>query len=260
VADEGLLLLFLMALIILGGIGWTALVDIYRHRRRFRRYSLDTKLVIVTSLFLWMAGALLMSLAEYSNADTLGNLNRIEQIVNALFHSVSARTTGLQTIDFGQAKDFTKLTYSILMFIGGGAASMAGGIKVNVLAVVIAAVISALRARQQAEAFGREIASRQVQRALTVGVLSMSLIIMTMPVLTITEPELDFLDLLFDTVSAFGTVGLSTGIAPDLSLWGKIVLMIIMLIGRLGPLTLVLALAPQRQPIYHFIKEPVFIG
>lgn len=258
-ADQELLLFILMGLIALGGIGWTVLGDIYHHRS-FTHLSLDTKLVIVASVFLWVAGLLVLFLAEFGNDQTLGNLSIVGRLVNSLFHSVSGRTAGLQTIDFGQASDFTKLTYPAFMFIGGGAGSVAGGIKVNTLAVIMVAVISAMRGRQQAEAFGREIAFRQVMRALAVGMLSMALIFSVIPVLTITEPDLAFLDLLFETVSAFGTVGFSTGITSDLSLIGKIAFMITMLVGRLGPLTLALVLAPQRQLSYSFMREPVSIG
>jgi trk system potassium uptake protein TrkH len=146
------------------------------------------------------------------------------------------------------------------MFIGGASGSVAGGIKVNTFAVIIAAVISSVKGRPQTEAFGREIPQRQVLRALTVGVLGMGLIIIIMPTLTLTEPDIAFLDLLFDAVSAFGTAGVSTGIVPDLSLAGKIIFIVTMFIGRLGPLTLALALAPREQPMYRFIEERVTIG
>ena len=258
-ADQELLLFILMGLIALGGIGWSVLGDLYRHRS-FTRLSLDTKLVVIASIFLWVTGLLVLFLAEFGNDQTLGNLSIVGRLVNSLFHSVSGRTAGLQTIDFGQASDLTKLTYPVFMFIGGGAGSVAGGIKVNTFAVIMAAVISSMRGRQQAEAFGREIPYGQLMRALAVGMLSMPLIIIVISVLTITEPNLASLDLLFETVSAFGTVGFSAGITSDLSLVGKIAFMITMFVGRLGPLTLALALAPQRQPIYHFVEEPVSIG
>ena len=126
--------------------------------------------------------------------------------------------------------------------------------------MLIFAVVSSVRGRAQAEAFGREIAHTQVLRALTVAVLGVALIIIVMPVLTLTEPDLTFLDLLFDMVSAFGTVGFSTGIVPDMSVAGKVILTIVMFIGRLGPLTLALALAPQEQTVYRFVQERVTIG
>jgi trk system potassium uptake protein TrkH len=256
--QEGFLFIT-MALIMLGGIGWTSLVDLYNHRR-FSRLTLDTKLVIVTSLFLWIFGTLVIFFAEFSNPGTLGNFDLVNMTINSMLQSVSARTAGLSTIEFSLATDFTKLTYPIFMFIGGAAGSVAGGIKVNTFAVLIAAVISSIKMRSEAEAFKREITHRQLMRALTVGVLGVTFIIVVMPILTITEPHLAFLDLLFDTVSAFGTVGFSTGITSDLSLPGKAIFMITMFVGRLGPLTLALALAPREQSVYRFVQERVTIG
>ena len=259
IATEGFLLSFMMVLIILGGIGWTVLVDLANHRR-FARVSLNTKLVIVTSLFLWLLGAGVLFLAEFSNENTHAGLAAVDRLIDSVFHSVSGRTAGFTTFDFGKASDFTKLTFPALMFIGGASGSVAGGIKVNTFAVIIAAVISSVRGRPQTEAFGREIADAQVFRALTVGVLGVVLILVVIPTLTLTEPEIPFLDLLFDAISAFGTTGSSTGIVPDLSLAGKTIFMVLMFIGRLGPLTLALAMAPREGTVYRFVEERVTIG
>ena len=251
---------FMTVLIILGGIGWTVLVDVSRHRR-FARFSLDTKLVLVTSLGLWLVGAGVFFLAEYSRVETLGTLSLADKSVSAIFHSVSGRTAGFTAVDFGLVDDFTKVTYPTLMFIGGAAGSVAGGIKVATLAVIIAAVLSSVRGRSEAEAFGREIAHFQVLRAITVAALGVGFLMVVVPTLTVTDPDIPFLDLFFDTVSAFGTTGTSTGIVPDLSLPGKCIFMITMFVGRLGPLTLALALAPQEEAsVYRFARERVKIG
>ena len=257
IATERFLLGFMMALIILGSLGWTVLVDIYHHGR-FARLSLNTKMVLATSLFLWILGTGVFFLAEFSN--TIGDLSFGDKVVSTVFHSVSGRTAGFATMDFQMAKDFTKLTYPALMFIGGGAGSMAGGIKVNTFAVIIAAVISSVRGRQRPEAFGREVARDQVSRALTVAVLGVVFIVVVMPILTLTEPDMPFLDLLFETISAFSTNGTTVGIVPDLSFAGKLLLMAAMFIGRLGPLTLALALAPRERTVYRFVEERVTIG
>ena len=254
-----ILLLLMLALIILGSSGWTVLVDLHRHRR-FSRLSLDTKLVLVTTVFLWAFGALVLILAESTNPSTHASLSVLERVKDSVFHSVSGRTAGFTIIDFGQATDFTKITYPFLMFIGGATGSVAGGIKVNTFAVIIAAVIATVRGRPQAEAFGRGISQAQVLRALTVGVLGLAYIGIIIPTLTLTEQGIPFLDLLFDTVSAFGTTGSSTGIVPSLSLAGKCIFMITMFLGRLGPLTLALALAPREQTVYRFAEERVRIG
>jgi trk system potassium uptake protein len=259
VASDEALLMVLASLIILGGIGWTTLVDLYRHRR-FSRLALDTKLVITTSIFLWLAGTGIVFSAEYSKPGPYPELSLLDRFVNSIFHSVSARSAGLSTLNFAEAQDVTKLTYSGLMFIGGATGSVASGIKVNAFAVLIAAVISSVKGRPQAEAFGREIAQTQLLRAITVAILGFLLIVIAMIALSLTEPDLDFLDLLFDTASAFGTVGFSTGTVPELSVAGKAILMIVMFIGRLGPLTLALALAPQEQTAYRFVQERVTMG
>ena len=258
--DHRVLLGFMMLLIILGGIGWTVLVDVSRHRR-FARFSLDTKLILVTSLVLWFLGALVFFLAEYSNVETMGSLGLGDKIISSVFHSISGRTAGFASVEFGGTGEFTKVMYPGLMFIGGAAGSVTGGIKVATFAVIIAAVISSLRGRYEAEAFGREIAHIQVLRALAVCVLGLGAIIILMPTLAALESDISFLDLFFDTVSAFSSNGTTTGIVPDLSSASKSIFMIAMLVGRLGPLTLALALAPREEATaYRFVQERVKIG
>ena len=255
-------LLFMAVLIMLGSIGWAVIVDVYK-RRRFTRFSLDTKLIVTTSVFLWIVGALVFFLAEYSNSGTVGALSPSNKGFHSLFESISGRTAGFTSVDFSQVKDLSKLFFIILMFIGGGAGSVAGGIKVGTFAVIVAAVISSIKGRLQAEAFGREIPHFQVHRALTVAILGAGAIFVISLALTFTESDanLPFLDLLFETVSAFGTTGLSMGVAPLLTVWGKIMLIILMILGRLGPLALALALAPREEATaYRFAQERVRIG
>ena len=253
------------ALIILGGIGWTVLVDVYR-QRRFSRLSLDTKLVITASLVLWLLGFGAYFLAEYVSVGMDDYRTALERMGAALFHSISGRTAGFIISDFGQAEDFTKLVFAFLMFVGGASGSVAGGIKVNTLAVIVAVVISSIRARPQTEAFGREIPQTQVFRAITIAALVLAFVLVTVPILTITETAalragtLAFPDLLFDTVSAFATNGSSTGVVPHLSLIGQLIFIAAMFVGRIGPLTLALALAPQERTVYRFAQERVKIG
>ena len=254
------LLTFSAILITLGAIGWTTMVDIFR-QRRFSRLTLDTKMVVTASIFLWLLGSLIFFTAEYNNENTLRTSSVLEKIFQSVFHSISGRTAGLTTVDFSQGTDLTILFYPFLMFVGGAAGSIAGGIKVATLAVIIATAISSIRGRPQAEAFGREIPHFQVHRALTIFALGMIMIFIISMVLTITEDNIPFLQLFFDTVSAFGTTGLSTGVPPLLSLSGKILFMLTMFVGRLGPLTLALALAPREEAtVYRFIQERVKIG
>ncbi len=247
-------------LVIIGGISYTVIIDVLG-KHRFSRLSLDTKLVLTANLALWVLGYLVMLLAELRNPQTLGHLSPVDRGMAALFHSVSARTAGFSTIDFGSVEQVTKLFYVGLMFVGGAVGSTAGGIKVNTFAILMAAVFSSIRGRMQAEAFGREIPFWQVHRALSIAFLGLAMTFGITLLLLATEPTTPYIDLLFETISAFATVGLSTGITPELSLAGKALIMLTMFVGKLGPLTLVLILASsEERPLYRFAEERVKIG
>ena len=247
-------------LIILGGIGYTVLVEVSRGRR-FKRFSLDTKLVLMGSLGLWILGAGVIFGSEYANNGTLGPFSLGGKMFTAFFHSVSARTAGFASINMSNASDFTNLFVVALMFIGGAAGSTAGGIKINSFAVLMVVVYSTIRGRMEAEAFRREIPHTLVYRALAIAALALLLLGGVMLFFILHEKEIPFIKLLFETVSAFGTVGLSTGITPKLSTVGKIVIIITMFVGRLGPLTLALILAPaEKKEVYRFMQERVKIG
>ena len=255
-----MLLMTMTVLTILGGLGWVLIVDVW-NKRRISRFSLETKLVLTTSILLWVLGAGVLLLAEFTNELTMGDWSWAEKTVGAIFQSVSGRTAGFSIMDFGEVKDVTKSTFSGLMFIGGAAGSVAGGIKVATFAVLTAAVISSLSGRVRAEAFGREIHQSQLHRALTVAALGLILIVVSATVLTSLEPEIPFLDIIFDTVSAAGTTGASTGIIADTELASKIIFMVLMFVGRLGPVALALALATDDDTAaYRFAQESVKIG
>lgn len=258
-SDPGLLIT-MTVLMILGGLGWVLVVDVFR-KRRISRFSLETKLVLVTSIVLWVLGAFVLYLSEFNNSATMGDFSWFDKIFGAIFSSVSGRTAGFSIMDFGEVKDVTKSTFSGLMFIGGAAGSVAGGIKVATFAVLMAAVISSLKGRPHAEAFGREIHQSQLHRALTVAVLGFAFIAVSTTVLTTLEPGIPFQDIIFDTVSAFGTTGASTGIIADTGLAAKILFMALMYVGRLGPVVLALALATEDDTeVYRFAQESVKIG
>jgi len=254
------LLITMTVLMVLGGLGWVLVVDVSR-KRRISRFSLETKLVLVTSILLWVLGAGVLLLAEFNNSATMGSFSWVDKVMGAIFSSVSGRTAGFSIMDFGEVKDVTKSTFSGLMFIGGAAGSVAGGIKVATFAVLMAAVISSLKGRPRAEAFGREIHQSQLHRALTVAVLGFAFILVSATVLTTLEPDIPFLDIIFDTVSAFGTTGASTGIIADSEVASKILFMTLMYVGRLGPVALALALTTEDgTEVYRFAQENVKIG
>jgi len=249
----------LTALIIVGGISYSVLAELVRFKR-FSRFSLDSRMVIVLSLVLWLMGTLVFFVSEFGNEATLKGLPLGSQVIDSVFHSVSGRTAGFTTIDFEQTEQHTNFFFTGLMFIGGASGSTAGGIKVNTMAVILVAVMASIRGRAQVEVSGREIPAAQIQRALAIAFLGIGFVFIVAFFLVVTE-GFPFDDILFETVSAFGTVGLSSGITADLSVWGKSLLAGTMFVGRLGPLTMALALGqtPQRA-IYRYSQERVRIG
>ncbi|MBI4233371.1 MAG: Trk family potassium uptake protein [Chloroflexi bacterium] len=246
-------------LIILGGLSFGVMAELVRVRR-FSRFSLDTKLVLVGSLLLWLLGALVVFAFESGNPATLGRLPLGEKVGNAVFLSVSARTAGFSTFPFGGMELASMFFITGLMFIGTASASTGGGIRLNTMGVLVATVLASIRGRGEVTAFKREISQEQVHRALAVGLLGITLVFFAAFFLTFIERR-GFIDLLFETVSAFGTVGLSTGVTPHLHLAGKLLISFTMLLGRLGPLALALAVAQRERPaLYRFARERVKIG
>ncbi len=253
-------------LIVLGAISFAVVADLSR-RRRFNRWSLDTRLVVLGTLFLWLVGGAAMLLFELGNGATLGGLSVAEQVGNSAFQAVTARTAGFSSIDFGEARAGTHFLFMGLMFVGGASASTAGGIKVNTAMVLLVAVLASLRGRTQPEVFKRQLPYVQVARAAAVVVLASSVLFMGVVALAVTEDshlasgQFQFMDLLFEVVSAIGTTGLSTGITSQLTNPGQYIITLVMYIGRLGPLTIALGLALQeRRAIYRYAEESVRIG
>lgn len=254
-----LVVLLTAVLIFLGGISFLVVSDVLR-KRNWSRMSLDSKIVMSTTLAMLVFGMIVVLLTESGDPDTLGSMSAPQRFLNAFFQSVTARTAGFSTINMANLHDYALFFTMLLMFVGGASGSTAGGIKVNTFGMVIATIWSTVRGREHAGVFGREFTTQQVYRALAVIMISLSLISIVVFLLTVTE-ELRFLNLLFETVSAFGTVGLSTGITPDLSMAGRLIITATMFAGRLGPLTLILALVQRQQPtIYRYPEEVIRIG
>ena len=248
------------ALIILGGISFMVVADVGAVRR-FGRLLLDTKIVLVATFGLLAVGTLVFLFTEYSNPETLGPLSLPYKILNGFFHSVTPRTAGFASVNVGSMADYSLFFTLLLMFVGGAAGSTAGGIKVNTFGMLIATIWSTLRGKEHAGVFGREFLSQQINRALALVMLALGFLTLVVFALTITDKGFGFLRLLFETVSAFGTVGLSTGITPELSTAGRLVITATMFIGRLGPLLLVLYLAQRQQPsTYRYPQDEVRIG
>jgi trk system potassium uptake protein TrkH len=259
--SQPLVLLVTAALIIIGGISFLVVIDLFRAKWRLPRLSLDSRLVIVTTAILLVVGTSLLLLTESGNSATLGGLSLSDKIVNAFFQSVTARTAGFSTVNVGYLANYSLFIMAILMFIGGASGSTAGGVKVNNFGMLGATIWSTIKGREHAGAFGREFSVPQINRALTIVLLSVAFISAVVLLLTMTEGGTRFIDLLFETVSAFSTVGLSAGITPGLSMAGRIIIIVTMFVGRLGPLTMALALVQRQQMArYRFPQETVRTG
>ena len=260
-------------LIIAGALGWPYIMDLRRNwspgwsrlRRsglflfNVSRLTLDTKLVLILTAFLYVFSTLAFLFAEW-NGVLSDHSNPAFIISSSIFHGVSGRTAGFAALDWSATRDFTQLIFGGLMFIGGSTASVAGGIKVNTVAVLLVAARSAALRHPRSELFRREIGAALVARALLVALLGVLFLGVVTPILTYTDPHIPFLPLMFETVSAFGTNGMSAGVSDDLSLAGSIIFMVTMLVGRVGPLTLVMLLAPRDEATYRYPEEPVRIG
>ncbi len=257
--QDPVVLLTIALSIILGGISFTVILDVARERE-FRSLLLDTKMVLVTVAFLLVGGTLLLLAVEYENPYTLGPMELPSKLLNAFFGAVTPRTAGYNSIAVGQMTQEALFLTIALMYIGAASGSTGGGIKVNTFAVLTAAVISSIRGRGSATAFKKELPQDHVYRALTVALLALGLVFGVTFLLAVLEP-FSLTQLLFETTSAFGTVGLSTGITPDLSAPGKLLIVATMYIGRVGPLTVALALAQREKPVrYRYPDGRVKIG
>ena len=258
-AGDPLILGALAGLFIVGGLGYAIVGDL-AYRRRGRRLALETRVVLLTTVTLLVGGTAAIGLLEWSNPATLGALEPIERVTNAFFTSATARTAGFNSLDMGGLLEPTLVILGALMFIGGASGSTAGGIKVNTFSLLLIAIVSTIRGDPSATALGRRVPHESVYRALSIALLAIAFVFLVVLGLEITT-DVAFVDNAFEAISAFGTVGLSTGITPDLPPAARLLLTGAMFVGRLGPLTLVLALAARARPVpYRPAVETIRIG
>jgi len=252
--------LALCSAIILGGLGYPVLFQLRREFKKPMHWTMNTRLVLFMTALLLTLGFLAFLIFEWTNSQTLGGYNLWERIIISFFQSVQARTAGFNSVDFGSVHDETLLTFDILMFIGGGPAGTAGGIKVTTFAVLLFILIAEFRGEGAVNIFGKRL-SRSVHReAITIALVASAAVVGSTLFLLINS-HLDLDVLLFEAISAFGTVGLSTGITADLPPASQVMLMILMFLGRLGPLTLGTALVLRRRRLlYELPKERPAIG
>lgn len=248
------------AAVIVGGIGFPVLLELRRQHRRPSRWSLHTKITLLLTGVLIAGGTLFMLLAEWSNPRTLGALDVPGRLLAGFVQGVMPRTAGFNSVDVAAMNESTWFGSDVLMFIGGGSAGTAGGIKVTTFAVLLFVIWSELRGDPDVTTFDRRISTTAQRQALSVALLSVAAVVVSTLAITMTSAfSVD--QILYEVVSAFATVGLSTGITADLGAGHQLLLVVLMFVGRLGPVTLGTALAlREHQRLFRRPEAAPIVG
>ena len=252
----------IMFLIILGGIGFTVIIDVIK-TKKIRKLSLQTKLILVVTFGLLIIGFVFFFIIEYGNPETIGNLPIGDKILASLFQSVTPRTAGFNTLPVGDLRESSKFFTIILMFIGGSPGSTAGGIKTATLGLILLSVYAEVTGKEEVVFANRRISNETISRAISILIIALTLVIIVTMILSVSEINFKFIDIFFEVVSAFGTVGLSTGITAGLTSFGKIIITITMFLGRIGPITAAIAIANRHRRNKALIRYPegkIFVG
>lgn len=257
-AEDITINLCVTTLIILGGIGFGVIVDLFQHFKNPSRLTLHTKLTLSVTGFLILVGTITIYLLEFH--DSLAPLSPLGKVLAAYFQAVTPRTAGYNTLDIGMLRPATQFFIIILMFIGASPGSTGGGIKTTTMGALAFSVWSMARGKTETEIFCRRVGQEQIYKSVAILLLATTLVIMVSLLLSITE-QADFLAVLFETTSAFGTVGLTMGLTPKLSMAGRILIIMTMFLGRVGPLTMVFAMAQNRRKMsLRFPEEKIMVG
>lgn len=258
------ILLTLSSLIIIGGLGYTVWREIFyniRTKKSFKKLSLHSKVVITMSASLIVIGTVLFLVAEWSNPGTMSKMSFGDKLVNSYFSAVTPRTAGFNSISTTAMSGSGKVITMIYMFIGGSPGSTAGGIKTTTLAIIIFTVISVIRGREDTEIYRKRIVKSSVYKAMTVLILGIGVVVVGIMLLSVTEKNTVFEHIVYEVISAFGTVGLTEGLTQSLSSAGKIIISVIMYLGRLGPITVMLAFSNTRQKVnIQYPEDKLLIG
>ena len=246
--------------VLLGSFGFPVLVQLVRTRWQARLWSMNTRLVLAGSAALTVLGTAFITIIEWNNPATFGPLSWPEKLIAGFFQDVQTRSGGFTTVDFSQLDSGTLLGMDVLMFIGGGPAGTAGGIKITTFGVLFFIIVAEMRGRTTVNVFGKQLAPDVQRQAITVALVAVAAVFAsTMALTVISDISVDLL--LFEVISAFATVGLSTGITDDLPAAGQVLLVVLMFTGRLGPILLASALAVRDRPLqYEYPKERPIIG
>ena len=255
-------------LVVLSGLGFTVWQDLGQNlkkvwkkelelRRLFKKLRLHSKIVLIMTSVLIVSGTLAFLLLEYNNPGTIGDMSFGEKLMSSLFHSVSTRTAGFATVPQGELTQGTMFTTCILMFIGGSPGGTAGGVKTTTIAMLILCCVSVLQNKKDVECFGRRIQADNIRTGICVVILAFVSLLAGTTLLTIFEGDVDFIRIMYETTSAIGTVGLSADLTSQLCTASKLVIMILMYIGRLGLITFALAFGTGRKSKNHIRQLPV---
>ena len=256
-----------MFLIVVGGLGFGVWFDISQGSKSLlkgkytltyiiKHFKVHTKIAITTSIALIFAGALIIFVAEYGNPTTIGLLSLPEKMMSSLFQSVTTRTAGFATLNMALMKNASLFVIIILMFIGGSPGGTAGGIKTTTFAIMILMITAELRGQKELIVFNRRIPREHFRKAFVVAFMLLATVTIGIIFLNLTE-SFDFLSISFEAVSAIATVGLSMGITSGLSSFGKVIIILLMYLGRIGPLTLMLSVNRSGLRKGHELSYPV---
>lgn len=247
-------------LIIIGGIGFNVYIDIIKFKFNLKKYSIHSKIVLVMTFSLLFIGTFLFFILEHNNESTIGNYNFIDKIFNSLFQSVTTRTAGFYSIDQTNFTESSSVISMFLMFVGGSPSSCAGGIKTTTIFLLLITTISFIKNSDDIEVFKRRISFSSVNKAIGLLVISLSLVFVVTFILSLIE-NFRYLDLLFEVISAFATVGLSRNLTPYLKDISKIILILLMFIGRVGPLTIIFSFYKNvNKKKIRYAKENIIVG
>lgn len=258
-ADDALVTLTLCVLITVGGLGFIVWEDLMRHRLRFSRYSLHSKLVLTVSAVLTFGGALLFLLVERhaTNAD----VGAKQALLASLFDAVTARTAGFNTVDTASLSSAGKFLTMLLMYVGGSPGSTTGGIKTTTVAVIAISTFNGIRRRESKGVFGRRLETDALSKAISVAFTNLTLALAGMLFIFALQPELHFSDVVFEVLSAIGTVGMSTGITRALHPAARLIIVYLMFCGRVGSVSFALALLEKRaRPAIMNPREKITLG
>ncbi len=261
--SDPLVSLTISFLIIFGGLGFVVILELLRFKRP-RKWSLNTKLVVYTTLSLLLFGFIFFFSTEFYNPKTLGNLDFGGKLLGSFFGSVTPRTAGFNTVDTASLMPATMMMTMVLMFIGGSPSSTAGGVKTTTVSVLIITILSILKGKSDTEALGRRIARETVNKAIAILGIGITVMVSAITLLSITEAGASFFEICFESISALGTVGLSVGLSAKLTMVGKLVLSITMFLGRVGALTMLFAatskLKRNQMVTIKYAEEKVVVG